>query len=306
MTATPDRRTPDDSHNVTPGARTPDHRPPKARRGAARTGEPAAESRAAGPGTTAPRPPAPRSPEPAAPPSRSQQPPRSPRPRKSPSRDRDGDLDLELDIDLDLDAEFDLDAPPAGSGPADPAGGRSETRSVRDLPRWVRWLVLPLLVLVPAGYLAISADQSRDGGVNQDEEAATRQMTAGTPTALQQRIYQVAFPSGATGTAYLETNSWDTSVLYAQFTTTSGGLDAFLAGAGTSRPALREGRPDLPAAQARTAGWTFAGPGPWEGISLHRRGDKPDHDIVVDLSHPDAPVVYVVSTVNFQHGFGGG
>ena len=163
------------------------------------------------------------------------------------------------------------------------------------------------MVIVPVGYVVITADQSRDSGQSNEAEAAARQLTAGSPSSLQQRIYQVAFPSGATGTGYLETNSWDTSVLYAQFTTTAGGLDTFLAGIGTSRTALHEGLASIPPEQARAAGWTLdPNAGRWFGISLRQPGDKPDHDIAVDLGHPDAPTVYVVSTVNFQHGFGGG
>jgi hypothetical protein len=185
--------------------------------------------------------------------------------------------------------------------PAEP-----DPRPMRDLPRWVRWTVLPLLVLVPLGYVIISAEQSRDGGVSKQQEAAARNMTWEEPTSLQQRIYQVPFPVGATRVGYLETNSWDTSALYAQFTTTAGGLDTFLARIGTSRDALRDGRAALSPAQARTAGWSLSDAGPWVGTELHTVGDRPDHDIVVDLSDADAPTVYVVSTVNFQHGFGGG
>ncbi len=185
--------------------------------------------------------------------------------------------------------------------PAEP-----DPRPVRDLPRWVRWTVLPLLVLVPLGYVIISAEQSRDGGVSKQQEAAARNMTWEEPTSLQQRIYQVPFPVGASRVGYLETNSWDTSALYAQFTTTAGGLDTFLARIGTSRDALRDGRAALSPAQARTAGWALSDAGPWVGTELHTVGDSPDHDIVVDLSDADAPTVYVVSTVNFQHGFGGG
>jgi hypothetical protein len=190
--------------------------------------------------------------------------------------------------------------PEAGPEPADAPD------QLRNAPRWVRWTVLPLLVLVPLGYVIISAEQSRDGGAVKEQEAAARHMTPELPSSLQQRVYQVPFPVGATAVGYLETNSWDTSVLYAQFTTTAGGLDTFLAKIGTSRDALRDGNPAVGAAQARAAGWSLADSGPWAGIALHQLGDKPDHDIAVDLTHADEPTVYVVSTVNFQHGFGGG
>ena len=59
-------------------------------------------------------------------------------------------------------------------------------------------------------------------------------------------------------------------------------------------------------AQVRAVGWNFGIPRVWAGLSMHQAGDKPDHNITVDLTNPDRPRVYVVSTVNFQHGFGGG
>jgi hypothetical protein len=194
-------------------------------------------------------------------------------------------------------------AAPAAGG-ATIAGGQAPR--VRDAPRWVRWTVLPLLVLVPLGYVIISAEQSRDGGAVKEQEAAARHMTPELPSALQQRIYQVPFPVGASAAGYLETNSWDTSVFYAQFTTTAGGLDTFLAKIGTSRDALRDGHTALSPAEVRATGWDLSDAGPWTGVALHQLGDKPDHDIAVDLSDAEAPTVYVVSTVNFQHGFGGG
>jgi hypothetical protein len=193
----------------------------------------------------------------------------------------------------------------AGGAPADrfPDPYR---RPPRNAPRWVRWTVVPLLVLVPLVYALISAEQSRNSGETKQKEAAISHLSLAEPTALQQRIYQVPFPDGAKYPGYLETNSWDTSVLYAQFTTTSGGLDTFLAKIGTSRYALRPGLSAMTAEQIRTAGWAFVPGHVREGIALHQAGDKPDHDVVVDLTNPDLPVVFVASTVNFQHGFGGG
>lgn len=203
---------------------------------------------------------------------------------------------------------------PDGPDPADPVTVLEQaapappprTPTPRDLPRWVRWTVVPLLVLVPIGYVLISAEQSRDSGQNKQQEAAVTHLSRDLPSTLQQRIYQVPFPTGVTGPGYLETNSWDTSQLYVQFTTTAGGLDTFLAQVGTSRYALRPGRGAITAGQGRAAGWVFPPGHDLAGAALHQVGDKPDHDIVVDLSSPDAPTVYVVSTVNFQHGFGGG
>ncbi|WP_328912681.1 MULTISPECIES: hypothetical protein [unclassified Streptomyces] len=187
--------------------------------------------------------------------------------------------------------------------------GTAQLPPARDLPRWVRWTVVPLLVLVPIGYVIISAEQSRGDG---DDEAAQAQTSPGHriadfyPTKLQRRIYQVPIPPMAHHVRSMETNSWETSELYVEFTTTPGGLDTFLAQVGTSRAELRDGQVAMSAAQCALAGWDFSIPRQWGGATLHQAGDKPDHDITVSLSDPDWPRVYVVSTVNFQHGFSGG
>jgi hypothetical protein len=179
-------------------------------------------------------------------------------------------------------------------------------REPRNLPRWVRWTVLPLLVLVPIGYVVVSAEQSRGSGEDAAHQLAGRRLTQVYPPRLDQRIYQVTVPVGSRYTRYLETNTWDTSVMYAEFITTTGGLDTFLAQIGTSRADLRQGKVAMTAVQSKAAGWDFTIPHTWAGIVMHRPGDKPDHNITVDMTNPDHPRVYVVSTINFQHGFGGG
>jgi hypothetical protein len=198
---------------------------------------------------------------------------------------------------------------PGGEGPGGRRGGGdpSALPPPRDLPRWVRWVVVPLLVLVPLGYVLISAEQSRDGGADSQKQAAARHLTWEVPSELTRRIYQVPIPDSTVHDGYLETNSWDISEFYCEFTTSAGGLDTFLAQLGTSRAALTEGKVSISTDQATQVGWNFAVPGHlWSGMSRHQAGDRPDHDITVDLTHADTPVVYVVSTVNFQHGFGGG
>jgi hypothetical protein len=199
---------------------------------------------------------------------------------------------------------------PAGRDrtPAEPEDTMTTTAPLppRDLPRWVRWTVVPLLVLVPLGYVIISAQQSRVSGAGKQQKAALREMVWAVPSQAQRRIYQVPIPDGTTGDGFLETNSWTTSHFYAQFTTTAGGLDTFLAQIGTSRAALADGQVAIKGTDAERAGWDFTKRLPWAGVVVHRAGDKPDHDITVSFRHPDRPTVYVVSTVNFQHSFGGG
>ncbi|MFI0719298.1 hypothetical protein [Streptomyces sp. NPDC021224] len=195
-----------------------------------------------------------------------------------------------------------------GSGGAGGPGGSGSTAlPLREIPRWMRWTVVPLLIVLPLGYVLISAAQSRGAGVDSQKQAAARHLTWVVPSELQRRIYQVPIPDGTVHDGYLETNSWDTSQFFCQFTTTAGGLDTFLAQLGTSRAALHDGKVSVSDKDAARVGWNFHVPDHyWAGMSTHQVGDKPDHDITVDLTNADVPKVYVVSTVNFQHGFGGG
>ncbi|MGW3244664.1 hypothetical protein [Streptomyces sp. NPDC001070] len=171
---------------------------------------------------------------------------------------------------------------------------------LRKPPRWVQWTVVPLLILVPIGYVIISAEQSRDSGEEKQEQAAATTLTYVWPTKVQRRIYEVPIPFGSTPVAYLETNNWAASSFYVQFRTNQGGLDTFLAQVGTSRAALKEGEVTVSPKQARTVRWTFGEDRQWAGVRLKRHGDKPDHNITVDFSDADHPVVYVVSTINFR------
>jgi hypothetical protein len=186
------------------------------------------------------------------------------------------------------------------SGTTTRGPGTRETTQTRELSGWVRWTVLPLLILVPIGYLLISAAQSRDSGEDKQQEAAATVLTHHAwPTKVQRRIYQVPIPLGSTNVGFLETNSWKTSSLYVQFATTPGGLDSFLAQIHTSRAALRHGYIPIRAAQAKRAGWTWRSDRLWAGALLTQHGAKPDHSIVVNLGNPNRPYIYLVSTMDF-------
>ncbi|MCZ2525594.1 hypothetical protein [Streptomyces sp. HB2AG] len=187
-------------------------------------------------------------------------------------------------------------APGGGTpGSGAPGGGAPGGGGRR---RWVTWLVVAVLVLGPATYFVISAVQSRESGRDKQQAAAATGMTTGWPTKLQRRIYEVPLPAGSTGAAFLETNSWETSSLYVRFNTGPGGLDSFLGRIGTSRSSLRPGAGAVDAGQRRTAGWTLEdAPGVY-GTEVEQDGDRPDHDVVVDLRNERRPTVYVVSTVD--------
>lgn len=161
-------------------------------------------------------------------------------------------------------------------------------------------LVIVLLILIPTGYGAIAADQSYDNDGDKHARAKTSGIIHGLPTRLQRSVYQVPVPYNATGVGFLEANSWQVSSLYVQFTTTSGGLDTFLAQYGTSRAALRDGRITVTAAEAHRVGWDFAAGHHWAGTDIESRGAAPSHRITIDLDDPDHPSVYVVATADFR------
>lgn len=177
---------------------------------------------------------------------------------------------------------------------------RPHTRPLRKVPRWVQWTIVPLLVVVPVGYVIVAAEQSRNSGQDKEASAAPKELTWDWPTRAQRRIYQVPIPLAWTrGIAFMETNTWNTSVLYVQFTPTAGGLDTFLAQVGTSRSALRAGDVTITPGQAEVPGWSFPPGHTWAGVTTTQHGDKPDHDITVDLSDMTHPIVYIASTINF-------
>lgn len=165
---------------------------------------------------------------------------------------------------------------------------------------WAGWLVIALLVVVPAGYVVIAAEQSHDPQAAQQLRAEMAGLVHDTPATVQRRIYQLPIPSGVTQPAYFESNSWQTSSLYVQFTTTAGGLDTFLAQLGISRADLEHGHLTITTDQAQRVGWSFPPGHDWDGVSLPGGDGKPGHNITINLDNPDAPVVYTVSTITFH------
>ncbi|KUJ70904.1 hypothetical protein ACZ90_00940 [Streptomyces albus subsp. albus] len=162
---------------------------------------------------------------------------------------------------------------------------------------WATALVIFLLIAIPAGYLVISAMQSRSSGEDKSESASATGLTEGWPTRVQRRIYDVWIPPYSADVAFYETNSWDTSAMYVQFITSAEGLDKFLATLDTDRSALRQGRITVDAEHAKKVGWRL-GPGKdWAGLEVDQKDPEPTLDITVDLGNPRHPEVYLVSTV---------
>ncbi|MGW2779821.1 sugar kinase [Streptomyces populi] len=156
-------------------------------------------------------------------------------------------------------------------------------------------LIIVLLIGVPAGYLVISADQSRNSGKDKEEKYSATGLTAGWPSRVQRRLYQVPVPADSTDIAYYETNNWKTSRLYVQFRTTQRGLDWFLKTVGTHRTALKKDHITVSDRDQKVVGWEFTGPGPWWGLTHEQKDPAPTQDIVVDGSESGHPMVYLVS-----------
>lgn len=160
-------------------------------------------------------------------------------------------------------------------------------------------LIIFLLIAIPAGYIVISAEQSRDSGEDKEAEAAATGLTNAFPSKVQQRIYNVPVPIGSTPVYYYETNSWETSSLYVQFRTNDWGLEHYLNAIGTSTAALKKGEITITPEQAAKVGWDFTGDGTWAGLHRHRESPHPSQRITVSFDEPGHPVVHTVSTVRF-------
>ena len=80
-------------------------------------------------------------------------------------------------------------------------------------------IIIVLLIGIPAGYLVISAEQSRNSGNQNEEKALATGLTDGWPSTMQRRIFEVPIPERALGVWYYQTNNWKVSRLYVQFTT---------------------------------------------------------------------------------------
>lgn len=168
----------------------------------------------------------------------------------------------------------------------------------RPARRWLKGVIVFLLIAIPAGYLAISAMQSRDGGSEKVQSAKAKGLSAGYPSRVQRRIYDVPVPQHARKVASFETNSWKTSSLYVQFVTSRGGLDRFLAKLGTRRSALEKDAVTITGEQAKKVGWQVGAAGhDWSGMVIKQKEPQPKLRITVRNDNPSHPKVYVVSTV---------
>ncbi|WP_262387312.1 hypothetical protein [Streptomyces sp. TRM49041] len=177
-----------------------------------------------------------------------------------------------------------------------PEAPSGETRRETVRRRWFTALVIVLLIGIPAGYLAISAEQSRSSGRDKEAESSVTGLQDSWPSKMKRRVFEVPIPARSRDVAYFETSNWKSSRLYVQFTTTGAGLDVFLEKAGTSRSELGAGEITVSGRDADVVGWAFRPDHDWSGTTQHRERPRPTRDITVDLTDPAAPRVYVVST----------
>ncbi|MFI1398098.1 hypothetical protein [Streptomyces sp. NPDC020681] len=164
------------------------------------------------------------------------------------------------------------------------------------LRRWLTAITIVLLVGIPAGYLVISAEQSRNSGRDKEAESSASGLRKTWPSQMKRRVFEVPIPPKSTSVAYYETSNWKTSRLYVQFRTTSAGLDLFLEGVGTSRAALEDDAVTINERDAETVGWDFGADGDWAGTTHTQKQPRPSQDITVDMTDTSRPRVYVVST----------
>ncbi|MGE7388593.1 hypothetical protein ACQKM2_24290 [Streptomyces sp. NPDC004126] len=184
---------------------------------------------------------------------------------------------------------------PEAGGTQPPTPEEREDRRHTVRRRWVTAIIIVLLIGVPAGYLFISAQQSRQSGRDKAARVGAVKVRTDWPSKVQRSIYEVPIPLMASHVGYLETNNWHTSRLYVQFQVTPAQLDTFLAGVGTNREALTPGV-SVSDRDAKVAGWSWSPKHRWTGVTLEAQDPRPTRDVTVDLTNPSAPRVYVVST----------
>ncbi|MFJ5832713.1 hypothetical protein [Streptomyces sp. NPDC093089] len=182
--------------------------------------------------------------------------------------------------------------------PRDPQAKLPEDRRHMIRRRWLTAVIIVLLVGIPAGYLVVSAGQSRDSGRDKERESSAAGLQTNVPSQMKRRVFEVPIPAGAWDVAYYETSNWKTSRLYVQFTTNATGLDAFLAESGTSRARLTPDSVTVGGRDADIVDWTFDDARTWAGTTVTREEPRPDTDITVDLTDPAFPRVYAVSTTS--------
>ncbi|WP_394429172.1 sugar kinase [Streptomyces sp. SGAir0957] len=177
-----------------------------------------------------------------------------------------------------------------------PRQGPGRRRVIRR--RALTLLTIVLLIGIPAGYLVISANQSRDSGKDKEAKYSATGLTIGWPSKVQRRLYEIPIPAHSRAVAYYETNNYKVSRLYAQFLTDGDGLEEFLGDIDSSPDDLTQDDLAINERDRSVAGWEFTGPGPWYGLTHTQKDPSPTQSVVVNRSNADHAMVYVVSTTH--------
>ncbi|WP_406384890.1 hypothetical protein [Streptomyces sp. NBC_01618] len=183
--------------------------------------------------------------------------------------------------------------PRQSSPPDDERPPQDRRRMIRR--RLVTATIIVLLIGIPAGYLLISAGQSRRSGQNKEAEASAQGLREGWPSRMQRRIFELPMPGNSLDVQYYETNNWKASRLYVEFRTTSAGLDRFLSRMGSGRAELVTGKVSIGPRDQEISGWSFDPGIQWAGTTHTNKAPRPTQDITVNMTDPMNPVVYVVS-----------
>jgi hypothetical protein len=187
--------------------------------------------------------------------------------------------------------------PPAT--PADAEVGTPQLPPRVPRRRWLTALTIALLIAIPAGYIVLSAYQSRDSGEEKGRAASARTMVYEWPSKVLRRIYDVPVPDGVTYVGHFETNAWESSTLFVQFRAEPAQLSFFLEELGTTRAGLNEGTVTIPRDQADEVGWVLDDPSRvYAGTIVQQSPGEPEVAVTVDITHEERPRIYVASTAH--------
>ncbi|WP_049578803.1 hypothetical protein [Streptomyces sp. SBT349] len=178
-----------------------------------------------------------------------------------------------------------------------PPAGPPQRPPHRPRRRWLAAVVVALMIAIPAGYLVLSAYQSRDSGEDKARAASARTLVYEWPSKVQRRIYNVPIPSGSAYVGHFETNSWERSRLYAEFRCSPRQLSAFMEDAGADVSALEEGEVTIEDVHADAVGWRFDDPSrDLVGAVVREPETHTEVRVMVDITREERPRVYVLST----------
>ena len=115
-----------------------------------------------------------------------------------------------------------------------------------------------LLIGIPAGYLVISAEQSRDSGRDKEAESSATGLRDAWPSQMQRRIFEVPIPAKSTDGRVLRDEQLEDqpAVRAVPYDRPPGSTGSSKASA-RAAPQLDDGKVTISARDAKTVGWHF-------------------------------------------------